>query len=599
MDLLISFVLKSFLVAGVALGLLRLLRDRSASERNLVAHCGLLALLVLPVGSMILPQLVVQQPVLAAAQPALSPAAGEAAAPLAATASTGPVAAAAAEPAFSALDLWPLLYGLPAAALLIVLILAVLRLLALRAKASVLVEPTWLTALAHAQRRMDFKHGTALLTSRELHSPISWGVLRPIILLNEEALEATGEAEAIIAHELAHVRGLDWAKLLLARIVTAIFWFNPLAWMLAREAHQLREETADDAVLASDVPGTDYAQLLVGVARHDCKGLLLGAHGVAPSKSSLARRVRRVLDSSLPRTPAARSFAAGMALGVVGTAAPLAALTFTPPKAAEPTKPYYVSAPAPARSLPSVVAQSVAGAAAVTSEAVATQVSAAITGQAAPSPDFEKKLRAQIEEQVASLDDLPLPPKAPKAPRPPRTATEREFDKAFGRAVAAKSLGVTPQFAAEMRAAAPNLDIDDDDILALKAVGATPQWVNGMLRSGYRVSDIDDLTGARAVGVDGNYIAELAGVGFRNISLDNLTAMRALGITAGWIRGLKATGVTGLTPDKLIELKAQNISAEALRYPGVRAPRLHGRVRPPEPPEAPEPPDDPDPGSDQ
>src|SRR6476469_3653349 len=154
--------------------------------------------------------------------------------------------------------------------------------------------------------------------------------MRPVILLNSRAVEATDEAEAIIAHELAHVARLDWVKLLLARVATALFWFNPLVWVLAREAHQLREETADDTVLAADIVDTDYAQLLVGVARHECPGLLLGAHGVAPSKSSLARRVARVLDGKSVRGPVARSFALGVLVGAVMIAAPLAALTVAP-----------------------------------------------------------------------------------------------------------------------------------------------------------------------------------------------------------------------------------------------------------------------------
>ena len=218
----------------------------------------------------------------------------------------------------------------PAAILLFITFLALARLIALRARADVLVDGHWLSALARAQRRMGFKHGTALLTSDELASPISWGLMRPVILLNTRAVEASGEAEAIIAHELAHVARMDWVKLLLARVATALFWFNPLVWVLAREAHQLREETADDAVLAADISDTDYAQLLVGVARHECPGLLLGAHGVAPSKSSLARRVARVLDGKSVRGPVARSFAAGVFVGAVLVAAPLAALTLAP-----------------------------------------------------------------------------------------------------------------------------------------------------------------------------------------------------------------------------------------------------------------------------
>src|SRR6185503_1020539 len=222
------------------------------------------------------------------------------------------------------------LYAVPAAILLFITFLALARLVALQARADVLVDGHWLSALARAQRRMGFKHGTALLTSNELASPISWGLMRPVILLNTRAVEAASEAEAIIAHELAHVARMDWAKLLLARIATALFWFNPFVWLLAREAHQLREEAADDAVLAADIADTDYAQLLVGVARHECPGLLLGAHGVAPSKTSLARRVARVLDGKSVRGPVARGFAVGVFFGALVIAAPLAALTLTP-----------------------------------------------------------------------------------------------------------------------------------------------------------------------------------------------------------------------------------------------------------------------------
>ncbi len=75
-----------------------------------------------------------------------------------------------------------LLYGVPAGLLLLVMLVAVGRLFALRARALVMVEQSWLTALAHAQRRMNFKHGTALLISDEIRSPVSWGVLRPVIL---------------------------------------------------------------------------------------------------------------------------------------------------------------------------------------------------------------------------------------------------------------------------------------------------------------------------------------------------------------------------------------------------------------------------------
>ena len=83
--------------------------------------------------------------------------------------------------------------------LLLTTVAAIARLFVLRARASVLVDMPWLSALAHAQRRMGFKHGTALLVSDDLVSPVSWGVMRPIILLDSRAVAATHEAEAITA----------------------------------------------------------------------------------------------------------------------------------------------------------------------------------------------------------------------------------------------------------------------------------------------------------------------------------------------------------------------------------------------------------------
>jgi beta-lactamase regulating signal transducer with metallopeptidase domain len=309
MDLLLPIAAKSFLVAGAVLLLLKLAQNRSASDRSWIAHLGLLAILLLPAAAVALPALNVEGPAFLASGSveAVAPGHSLAAAPAtlkseaASTAGTFPQAADAIPPAPVGWAFWA--YAAPAVLLLLLTLIALGRLFGLKGRASVMVEPQWLTALARAQRRMGFKHGTALLTSNELPSPISWGLMRPVILLNSEAADSHAEAEAIIAHELAHVANLDWAKLLLARIATAVFWFNPFVWLLAREAHQLREEAADDAVLGADIADTDYAQLLVGVARHDCPGLMLGAHGVAPSKSSLARRVARVLDGNSARGP--------------------------------------------------------------------------------------------------------------------------------------------------------------------------------------------------------------------------------------------------------------------------------------------------------
>lgn len=310
---LIELAAKSLLCAGAVLLLLRLLRSRSAAEKSVIAQLGLLALVLLPLGMILLPPLAFTPPAPVAA---IFPDAGAAAV----TPSTA-AAAVAGTPVARPTD-WNMLalalYALPALALLLGLLIAIGRLQRILARADVLTDPRWLAALARAQQRLGLKHGTALLASDELNSPVSWGVMRPIIIVDPAAAADPAHAEAIIAHELAHVVRLDWLRLLVGRLAIALHWFNPLVWVLARQAHHWSEEAADDAVLRADIDSTDYAELLLGTARHANRAALLAANGVAPSRSSLARRVSHVLDGSCRRGAARGTWVAGALLGALG-----------------------------------------------------------------------------------------------------------------------------------------------------------------------------------------------------------------------------------------------------------------------------------------
>ena len=613
MHVLIGIVLKSLFIAGLTLALIALMKRRSAAERSWVAHIGLLALVIMAFAPLVLPSWNVEAPALMGEAPALQTAPVTSAAEVnaypdrtlktvvpttvqprhtaPAASSIGTVAAATA------------IYAVPAAILLFITLVALGRLIALRARADVLVDGHWLSALARAQKRMGFKHGTALLTSNELASPLSWGLMRPVILLNDRAVEASGEAEAIIAHELAHVARLDWIKLLLARVATALFWFNPLVWMLAREAHQLREEAADDAVLAADIPDTDYAELLVGVARHECPGLLLGAHGVAPSRSSLARRVARVLDGRSVRGPVARSFAAGVFVGAVAIAAPLAALTLTPKgtaanaklaavsktKASETGSAYYPGNSLPA-DLPSIIGSGVAASVQGAAAAINSDVfgpNPADFESVAPSGASVRSVNGVVTSRSPSGATVTVYPadkngrrkivsRAPNGATVTTYADEDEdipgidsHDKpksALETAIEMKAVGVTSQYVAAMRAASPRFrNIDSDDFIGMKAVGVTPEYVRDLAAAGFGNLDSDDLTAARAVGVTGAYIREMRSAGYNSSDIDDYVEMRAVGVTSGYANKFKKAGYRAPTAEQLVRAKAHDIDLDELR----------------------------------
>jgi len=519
---LVGLAWKSVLIAGLTLVLLRLARTRSAGERSLVAHVGLLALLVLPAATLALPQ---WQPLpaswVAEAQPnapvlAEAEVAGIAGTP--ATTVRAVVTDAAASPPISLLEgveLAPFLYLVPLVLLFGVMILAVLRLFAMRGRADVLVDGSWLSALAEAQRRMGFKHGTALLVSDELRSPISWGLLRSTIVLSPKAAQAVGEAEAIIAHELAHIARLDWAKLLASRVACAIFWFNPLVWMLARESHQLREEAADDAVLMADIDGPDYATLLVGAARHDNSAALMAAHGVAPSKSSLKRRITRVLDASLRRGPASASWVLMSLVVLAGVTAPLAAFS-------------------------------------------ATTAEDAVTAKAAQATGFAAQTSAMAASQATMAASAEALGEAGTAAATAKKLTAEEL-------VSLRAVGVTPEYAAEMREHGGAMDADE--LIAAKASGVDPAYIRSM-RAVFPAVAVDELIGAAALQINPAFARDMKSH-FPDIGIDDVVALRAMGIDCDFVTDMQKAGVRMRSADDAIELRATG----GFMLNGVKQPR--------------------------
>ena len=320
-DLILELGWKSLVLGAIALGILALAGRRSAAEKSLAADAALLTLLALPLAMLVVPAIEFSPPAeLGAAIGSIAPSGGNfAALPADGGAAIGDGAVFPWGKALLAL------YLVPALLLLGGLGLSLVNLRNIYRRARVVEDPRWLTALAAAQNRVGVKHGTALLISEEIHSPISWGFVRPVIMIDPGAGAATDQAEAIIAHELAHVQRLDWLKLVAGRAVTAIFWFNPLVWALARHGHQLREEAADDAVLRARVARAEYASLLVTSVRHASTGHLLATNGVAPSASSIALRVNHVLDESRPRRPAKLQWTGASLLLAVSANAALAA----------------------------------------------------------------------------------------------------------------------------------------------------------------------------------------------------------------------------------------------------------------------------------
>ncbi|MDQ3282434.1 MAG: M56 family metallopeptidase [Acidobacteriota bacterium] len=107
--------------------------------------------------------------------------------------------------------------------------------------------------------------GVPVLLSREVRAPVTVGFLRPAILLPHDL--PPGALEAVIGHELAHVRRRDALVQLALEIATLPIAFHPLVWWLKRETALARELACDAAVTPAVVEPRQYARILVAIAQ--------------------------------------------------------------------------------------------------------------------------------------------------------------------------------------------------------------------------------------------------------------------------------------------------------------------------------------------
>jgi beta-lactamase regulating signal transducer with metallopeptidase domain len=156
---------------------------------------------------------------------------------------------------------------------------------------------------------------------------MTWGAIRPTVLLPEASVSwSERRLEAVMLHELAHVRRLDCASQLLAAILCALYWFNPLVWLGARAMRAEAESAADDLVLKSGIKPSAYAgELLRLAAELGRKRQPFMVVGVSIMKhSKIESRVVAILDSSRRRRGAGSLETIGVLVVALAAIVPLA-----------------------------------------------------------------------------------------------------------------------------------------------------------------------------------------------------------------------------------------------------------------------------------
>ena len=158
----------------------------------------------------------------------------------------------------------------------------------------------WQTRFGVLVARLDIGRAVELRETARIVTPMVVGVLRPVVLVPIGLLAglSVAQVEAILAHELAHIRRHDYLVNLVQSFVEVVYFFHPVLWWLSGRIRAEREHCCDDLAMAVCDDRLSLAHALVRVAEFRAEPALVVAF--AANKRQLLSRVRRVLGVAEP-----------------------------------------------------------------------------------------------------------------------------------------------------------------------------------------------------------------------------------------------------------------------------------------------------------
>jgi uncharacterized protein (TIGR03435 family) len=173
-------------------------------------------------------------------------------------------------------------------------------------------------AAVRASRPQNLSAAVEVRSAPGLLEPGVVGLWRPILLVPEGIGErlAPPQLEAVLAHELCHVRRRDNLFAAIHMLVEALFWFHPLVWWVGKKMVEERERACDEEVLRLGGEPQIYAEAIVKICKLYMESPLVCMSGV--TGSDLKKRVEAIM---LNRGTLKVNFAKKLALLAAGMAA--------------------------------------------------------------------------------------------------------------------------------------------------------------------------------------------------------------------------------------------------------------------------------------
>ena len=159
----------------------------------------------------------------------------------------------------------------------------------------------WRLFVNRISDQLAIKKEIRLFLSASISTPLTIGFLKPVILIPMASLNhlSADQMEAVLLHELAHIKRYDYLLNIILSVVEMALFFNPFTQLFSNTIHKERENSCDDWVLQFKYNARAYAAALLQIAYlQSAPALAMAASG---KKNELLVRIKRMIDKKEDR----------------------------------------------------------------------------------------------------------------------------------------------------------------------------------------------------------------------------------------------------------------------------------------------------------
>ena len=443
--------------------------------------------------------------------------------------------------------------------------------------------PEWLAAFGRLARELSVTSRVRLLGSRLVSVPTVVGWLKPVVLVPVGAFTGMHphHLEAILAHELAHVRRHDYLVNLFLTLVETVLFYHPAVWWVSRQVRVERENCCDDIAVGLCGDPLVYARALADLeTRRGQAQLSMGADG-----GSLLSRVSRLVGR--PATPGRDRWVPAI-LTLVTT---LGLLFLGLDARQSPTSAAVAQDDEDGWNLTSILEDG-EWEAEYRGDHLTIRVHYGdgdwVVGKSLDSWGFSSR---EVDAVLASDDiDFDWPRdagvfhfKGEVVSRGRKTRAEGTFtfepDPRYTERLEAMgySRGDIEEHQMELGAHDVSLafirefqdlgyeNLSLERLMEFRIHGISPDYAKAIARSGYPHLDAERLVEFKIHGISPDYVSAMSQAGYSDLSPERLVEYKIHGLSPDYVREMSRTGYAHLPPERLIEFKIHGISPDYVR----------------------------------